>query len=241
MKNIFFYIYFAKKKYLLWLWVSIMYWKNSRRILSKWYLFQKIDKCNPNCRGDEQANENNTNCKKCPSVTILYYGNCISNCKNGFFYQDKEKTSRICKCDDIKCFYCSKEAYKSNLCDSCNNEEGYYPKKYDSNNIGKYINCYKSPDKYYLDNNDNYYKDCYYSCKNYYGAGNLKNNICKECENNFKFINDFENDNNCYEDCEKKENIIILRKKDYYFALKIKYVQKNNREKKKMYRYMLKR
>ena len=109
-----------------------------------------------------------------------------------------------------------------NLCNSCNNDKGYYPKLYDTTNKGEYINCYKSPDKYYLDKNDFYYKDCYKTCKNCNGPGELKYNDCTECEENFKFREEFIGDKNCYEDCESKGEYYYFKEERLAFCTKNK-------------------
>ena len=53
---------------------------------------------------------------------------------------------------------------------------------------------------YFLDNN--IYKPCYPTCKNGATFGDSNNNNCLECKLNYRFLNDFENDNNCYKNCD---------------------------------------
>ena len=183
-----------------------------------------IDKCHEYCRAcNKKATQNNTNCLSCISDKYLYYGNCISNCKNNYFLDEKDNSTKICKCDNIKCKYCSEEALNLDLCDTCN--EGYYPILNDSLNIGNYINCYKSPEGYYLDQNDSFYKKCYNTCKICNGFGDEKNNNCQECIDNHKFFEEFPDSNNCYEICpyyyyiDNEKNYICTEKlecpKDY--------------------------
>ena len=60
----------------------------------------------------------------------------------------------------------------------------------------------KEPDGYYFDINNNTYKKCFKNCKFCFGGGNGTNNNCKEWIDNFYFLNDSINQNNCYEKCE---------------------------------------
>ena len=97
------------------------------------------------------------------------------------------------------------------LCDSCNNEEGYYPKLKDISKGEQYIDCFNdSINYYYLDKNDYLFKDCYSTCKKCYGPGVYKNNNCSSCIENYILRNDFENDTNCYQNCEAEG-------KNYFF------------------------
>ena len=159
-----------------------------------------IDKCHEDCRTcDKKATENNTNCKSCFPETYLLYGNCISICENGFFLDEKDNSVEICKCQNVKCKYCSEIALSLDLCDNCNKD--YYPILNDSSNIGTYINCYNLPDGYYLDENDYYYKKCYYSCKKCNEFGDRIRHNCQECINNYIFLEEFPNSHNCYQNC----------------------------------------
>ena len=90
--------------------------------------------CHPDCKVCGGSPEiNNTNCLLCLSPEkYLQFGNCVSKCTNGFYIDEKDNSIKICKCDLKKCFKCSKESFKKNLCISCN--EGYYPKFNDINN-----------------------------------------------------------------------------------------------------------
>lgn len=65
---------------------------------------------------------------------------------------------KICKCELTKCKSCSNESLSKNLCISCNEEDKYYHKLNDTENIGEFINCYKTNSilNYYLDINDKY-------------------------------------------------------------------------------------
>ena len=162
-----------------------------------------IDKCHQNCyKCNEGPTENNNSCILCPQNGTKYYdlGNCTEECKNGYF-EDEVEPFLKCKCSsDIRCKFCNEESKGHNQCVTCNDEDGYFPKKYDNTNIAPYFNCYKNPEGFFL-NNENYYEECYLSCKYCMGKGNQTDNKCKECKSGFKFLNDSENDNNCYQIC----------------------------------------
>ena len=157
-----------------------------------------IDKCHSNCRTcDKTWTNNNENCKSCYPDKYLYYGNCIDNCPNGFYSDTDDKSIKICKCINQKCLSCPLE--NITLCFSCN--ENYYQIYNDSSNIFPYVNCYNNPKGYYLDINDKFYKQCYLSCISCKRSGDIKNNNCLECADNYAKKDDYLNDNNCYEIC----------------------------------------
>ena len=62
---------------------------------------------------------------------------------------------------------------------------GYYEIENDEGNIGKYINCYKNPEGYYLDKDASLYKKCYYKCATCDIKGDEENHNCLSCNNNF--------------------------------------------------------
>ena len=171
-----------------------------------------IDECHPECRECKSKDtENNMNCISCPNETFLFLGNCVSSCQDGYFRDENDISKKICKCPDTKCFHCSIEAYDLHLCDSCNDD--YYP-IFNEEKTLNYFNCYKDPDQYYLDKNEYFYKNCYHTCKKCKIPGNLKNNNCDECLSGFIFKDNFENDNNCYENC--TYNYYFDENRDYY-------------------------
>ena len=90
--------------------------------------------CHPDCKKCEKGpEENTTNCKSClSSDKYLQFGNCVSNCSNGYYEDENDKSLKICKCDLEKCYKCSEESFIQNLCLTCN--DGYY-QKYDAINI----------------------------------------------------------------------------------------------------------
>ena len=141
-----------------------------------------------NCNGPE--NIKFENCKSCPYGKFLYLNNCTENCTNGYFTDPNDTSSYICKCDDIKCYYCSFESNEYNLCESCNIKEGYYPKINDSLNIYQFINCYNDLKGYYLDYNESIYKPCNSKCETCTGHGDEINNNCQTCISGYSFLND---------------------------------------------------
>ena len=160
--------------------------------------------CHPDCKKcDGPAETDNTNCKSCKSqYKYLKYGNCVYNCINGFYNDENDNSIKICKCDLIKCFKCSKESLNQNLCLTCN--EGYYPKENDNNNIDSFIDCYNNPQGYYLDNNDGnpIYKLCYETCSKCDIGGSITYHNCAECKPDFYFELILNNGfKNCYKKC----------------------------------------
>ena len=162
-------------------------------------ILKTIDNCHPDCRTcDNKETFNNSNCISCFPDKYLYYGNCTNECPNNFYTEPQDNLSKICKCVNNNCLSCPLE--NINICYSCN--EGYYPIYNDTSNIYPYINCYKSPEGFYLDNKDKYYKSCYLSCKSCTEKGDIKYNNCLECALNYQTKNDSPIDRNCYEICE---------------------------------------
>ena len=138
------------------------------------------------------------NCENNNSYYNLNQTECIKDMPKRYYINDTDiKTIDICS---IECLDCSLESNYYNLCISCNTDNNFYPKLNDSLNKNSFIKCYnKTPENYILDNN--MYKPCYYSCNNCSGYGNEKDNKCISCKSGFDFI-DYENDTNCYENCE---------------------------------------
>ena len=181
-----------------------------------------IDKCHDNCKTcDKGPTNDNNNCLTCPDTGTIYFdlGNCTDKCDNGHFI---DNSINKCKCSsNITCEICSVESMKYNLCESCNIEDGYYPKINDSINIGKFINCYNKDtisQGYYLNINTKQYEVCFSKCKNCDELGDEYNNKCTECFPNYGFKYDFKNDRNCYEICEY----------NYYFNNSVYFCTKDN-------------
>ena len=161
-----------------------------------------IDKCHDNCKTcDEGPTETNNNCLTCIDEGNIYLdlGNCRESCINGYFIDDN--SIEKCKCtSNIKCKYCTEESNALDLCVTCNDEEGYYPKSDDEIREDGFINCYNYPEGYFL--NNSVYAPCYISCKYCTKLGDSLNNECSECKSGYETKNDFDNDNNCYKVCE---------------------------------------
>ena len=98
----------------------------------------KCQDCHPDCKTCEKGNDMySTNCKSCCNPDkYLNFGNCFSECLNGYYNDGNDNSIKICKCDLIKCLQCSKESFEQDLCISCN--DGYYPKFDDINNNNKF-------------------------------------------------------------------------------------------------------
>ena len=157
-------------------------------------LLKTIDKCHPDCKTcDKLFTSNNSNCNSCKNPKYFYLGNCYDKCPKGSYFDEIEK----CKCFEEKCFICSEESLKYNLCLSCN--EGYYQILNDSNNKGIYINCYKNISGYYLENN--YFKKCYESCLTCEEKGEKEIHNCIICKNEYPFEISLNSKKNCYKEC----------------------------------------
>ena len=155
----------------------------------------KCENCHPDCKTClGPGNINNTNCKSCFSTEkYLKFGNCVSTCDNGYYIDENNSSMKICKCDLEKCFSCSEESLSINLCISCN--ENYYPKSNELNN-NNYINCYNSPEGYYLDINDSIYRPCYSLCKSCDKDGNEIEHNCLEYNTDYVISDSEVNDYN---------------------------------------------
>ena len=152
-----------------------------------------LGKCHENCEECESGpTENNNNCKTCQKTKTIFYdlGNCRENCVNGNYID--ENSVKKCKCSNNKeCQACD----ESGKCLSCNNDLGYYQLEYNNENSG-IIKCVKEPEGYYL--SEGLYKKCNEKCKSCFGGGDDK---CIECNSQYEFRNDFQNDKKCYEKC----------------------------------------
>ena len=143
---------------------------------------------------------NNNNCLSCPDKENIYFdlGNCINNCKNGFFIDSNN--IKICKCThNKKCYTCNEESNILDLCVDCNSEAGYFETNDNKDTIDGFVNCFKNPEGYYLSNN--IYHKCYYTCKFCTTFGNEYNHNCIFCLDEYILIKDFHDIYNCYEIC----------------------------------------
>ena len=137
------------------------------------YLISEKKKCIDDCKKDQTyIYENNNNClESCPSNT------------NTKIDVDEKKCLQSC--------YEHKFEY---------NDECYFdcPGKSHRALQSRRVCLDNLQENYYLDKNDNIYKPCHENCKTCYGAGNDRNNNCKECYSNYIFINETEQINTCF-------------------------------------------
>ena len=123
--------------------------------------------------------------------------NAISNCSDDYFKKNENTDLDTNICDINKYEY-------NNIClDKCPNGTIMNNNKCEDNsckiNSTECLN--NTPKGYYLDMNDNIYKKCYENCNYCYGKGDKENNSCIECKDNYIFLNDSINNNNCYKKC----------------------------------------
>ena len=156
-------------------------------------IYNTIDKCHKDCKTcDKKYNDTNSNCNSCLNDKYFYWGNCLSNCTNGYYIDSSSK--KICKCiSNNKCKECLNDNLESDMCISCNT--GHYQKIDEIQSDNSLIKCYKNPEGYYLDND--IYKPCYPSCKNCSELGDINDHKCIECISDFGF----KDIKFCYKNC----------------------------------------
>ena len=156
-------------------------------------IYNTIDKCHQDCKTcDKKYNDTNSNCNSCLNDKYFYWGNCLSNCTNGYFIDSSGK--KICKCiSNKKCKECLNDNLESDMCISCN--AGYFQKIDEIHSDNSLIKCYKDPEGYYLDND--IYKPCYPSCKKCSELGDKNDHKCIECLSDYGI----KENNNCYKNC----------------------------------------
>ena len=96
------------------------------------------------------------------------------------------ETEKIEECVNKKCFECSVESNKLELCLSCDITK--YKVVNFTDKYPQYVNCLepkKVQTKYYYDNEINQYRPCYSTCKTCSGHGNLTAQNCIECDSNY--------------------------------------------------------
>ena len=167
------------------------------------YVCLTEDKC-PGVPGVYKLIDGTKKCiKNCKDDTIFdskyeFNGKCYKNCPNGYY---TEGNKDICYCmDNITCKDCPSEDNVNNLCSTCNNLKGYYPKREESSNELK--SCYDSstiPKNYILNLTNSRYEPCYETCGECEAVGSSKDHKCKVCREGYTDLN---NDNNCYKDCD---------------------------------------
>ena len=153
------------------------------------------------CPENYKLVDSSTKCvQNCKAENLYDYNNiCYSSCKNGHYTDGDED---YCKCKtNIACKVCSSE--DTDLCDSCNTDEKYYPMKDDDSNNNGLIKCYNSesiPTNYFLNKEASQWERCYESCGSCNEKGTSESDQrCKDCKDEtYKKLN---NDNNCYPIC----------------------------------------
>ena len=120
-----------------------------------------------------------------------YENNCADICFTGNnlkFLVDKKECIDSCENDDTYQY-----EYENICYENCPGE--LHP------TIENIFLCQEKPEYYYLDINDNIFKPCYESCNTCNGEGNNENHNCIDCKSNYRFLNETNKENNCYEDC----------------------------------------
>ena len=161
-----------------------------------------IDKCHDDCLScDKGPTFNFSNCNKCKNDKYLEFGNCVYSCENNKTVIDpNDNTNLICKCNkNIKCLICTPESLENNLCISCNQDEGYYPKANDNN---LFINCYNYdtiPKDYFFNNITKQYEEKNCSINYFYDIyGNYHCIENDSCPYEFPYLNE---DRQCIKEC----------------------------------------
>ena len=79
---------------------------------------------------------------------------------------------------------------------------GFYPLFCEGEDWNNELECFQeAPQGYYFDSSDKMFKKCFISCYDCNWQGSEIDNNCITCKNNFTFLKDFVNNNNCYEKC----------------------------------------
>ena len=196
------------------------------------FIFQKCyDSCET-CYGEGNEKENKCiNCKNDSIPSPINDNNCYYNNSKvpGYYYNN----GTFNKCDE-SCEYCS----NNYTCDKC--KESYYF-KFDSV-INETLNdfCYKeTPKNYYLNTTSlielggiNYtivYKKCYENCETCFGEGNIKDNKCINCKENYTSypfdntkctinITNYDNNKTIIWELDDDNNIHIIENCSYYIV-----------------------
>jgi len=109
---------------------------------------------------------------------------CLESCSDNNKLEYKNECRSVCPSNTL--------LYNNNLCID-----------HDCSKYAEYsITCVDDkPLGYYKDENGVYQK-CFELCKSCDGAGNEANHNCNQCIDGYIFLNDKENDKNCYRECE---------------------------------------
>ena len=151
------------------------------------------------CKAGYEFINNNKNCYlKCQKyyyinfIGDILYRQCVDACPNNYnkLIEEKKMCVNDCKNDDNYRYEYNNKCYQS--CPS----QTYVKEDYDD-----YM-CYsEAPEGYYLDSSYEVYKKCYLTCKTCNNGGDINNNNCIECINNYGLYTNSKNISNCYEKC----------------------------------------
>ena len=131
----------------------------------------------------------------CDTYYNYEYTACVDEIPEGFYCNNTEAKT-IDKCNS-KCKTCSLESVSKGLCNSCNNDIGYYYMEDDDQNTDDQKNCINSfPINYFLE--VNVYKKCYKSCKSCDALGDVNEHLCKDCPDDYTK----NGTSNCYKICD---------------------------------------
>ena len=155
---------------------------------------------NDSCTTYHFSLDNNTCYEDCDK-------NYLNENNNSYYYHDKNCIYKRNKCDT-----CSiKGLIDYNLCDSCNNDEGFYPMENDPKNKEIYHYCHEKSELqkyYYFDEIDSIFKLCYGSCETCDRKGNDTHHYCLACKYNYiegdtEYFTELTKNKykNCYENC----------------------------------------
>ena len=122
-------------------------------------------------------------------------------------FTDKPTEKEI-KTNTVKVYdddYCKDEGMKINDQGECvcNNENGYFPITINNNiHDNKCYNNETKPENFYLNKERKQLEMCYKYCDTCNFHGNEEHNNCTSCIDNYQFIPDIKNANNCFAKCE---------------------------------------
>ena len=157
-------------------------------------MISEKNKCINNCYDDDtyKFEYENICYSSCDNYYNYEYTACLDSIPLGYYLNNTVKKT-IDKCN-IKCSDCNANSELSNLCISCNNAEGYYPKYNEILDDNNFVNCYnEAATGYYLDTDEKKYKSCYSTCTTCTGKGTEENHKCSTCISNHTLV-----DGNCY-------------------------------------------